>query len=234
VWLVGACGAGRGKGQTGGNIHSKLTEQKEKQNSTQQKQNNTEAEQKQSEATVHTNTTEQKQTFSRCFSFVVSLPHSVDGRRTMDTAIMWRCREHCVLATLYGQPQDSGHSNHVTLQRTLCLGHILWTAAGQWTQQSCGAAGNTVSWPHPVDSCRTVDTAIMWRCKEHCVVATFCGQTQYSGHINHVALQGTLCPGHILWTAAGQWTHHSCGAARNTVSWPHPVDSRRTVDTKIM
>ena len=35
-------------------IHSKLTEQKEKQNSTEQKQNKTEPEQKQREATVHT------------------------------------------------------------------------------------------------------------------------------------------------------------------------------------
>jgi len=147
---------------------------------------------------------------------------------------MWRCNEHCVLATYCGQPRESGHSNHVALQGTLCPSHILWTAAGQWTQQSCDAARNTVSQPHTVDSRRTVDTANMWLCKEHCVLATFCGQPQDSGHSKHVALQGTLCPGHILWTAAGQWTQQSCGSARNTVSWPHSVDSRRTVDTAVM
>jgi hypothetical protein len=61
-----------------------------------------------------------------------------------------------------------------------------------------------VSWPHSVVSRMTVDTPIMWCCKTHCVLATFCVQPQDSGHINHVALQDTLCPGHILCTAARQ------------------------------
>jgi hypothetical protein len=116
VKLEGACGAERGRQEKDRDIHSKLREQKEKQNSTEQNQNNTEAEQEQSATTVHTNTSDRTQTFSKCFSVVVSWPHSVDSGRTVDTSMMWRCKEHCVLATFCGQPQDSGHINHVALQ----------------------------------------------------------------------------------------------------------------------
>jgi hypothetical protein len=55
---------------------------------------------------------------------------------------MWRFNEHCVLVTFCEQPQDSGHINHVALQ-------------------------GIVSWPHSVDSRRTVDTSIMWRYKDN-------------------------------------------------------------------
>jgi hypothetical protein len=128
------------------------------------------------------------------------------------------------VATFCGQPQDSGHITHVALQGTLCRGHILWTAAGQWTHHSCGAAGNTVSWPHSVDSRRTVDPAIMWRCKEHCVVATFCGQPQDSGHINHVALQG----GGWLRPALCSSNHkHQKGGGGQRCFWVRPTLSKR-------
>jgi hypothetical protein len=72
-----------------------------------------------------------------------------------------------------------------------------------------------------------MDTSIMWRCKEHCVLATFCGQQQDSGHIDHVALQAQKM-------GTGGWlrlalcsSHHDHQRGEHRHFWVRPTLSKR-------